>query len=68
MVDISLNQSKHGHTNFSLLRKTYIYQLCENTECCLENLPRAIANEDKWWESKVSMPSAHIDNDDHSEI
>ena len=36
-----------------VLKKTYIWQFCANTECCLEDQPRAMA--DEWWESRESI-------------
>ena len=32
------------------LIKTYIYQLCVNTGCRLEEMPRMMDNRDGWWE------------------
>ena len=32
--------------------KSYIHPLCVDTECCLENLPRAMDNRAKWQESE----------------
>ena len=29
---------------------TYIQQLCEDTGCCLEDLPEAMNDREKWWE------------------
>ena len=30
--------------------RTYIQQLCEDTECCPENLPEAMNDREKWQE------------------
>ena len=42
--------------------KTYIHQLCADTECHLEDLPRVINNTDEWREKikGISALSAHI--------
>ena len=38
--DILLWTPTHGHTSVGHLAKTYIRQLCMDTGCCLEDLPR----------------------------
>ena len=54
----------HGYTSVSQLAKTYIPQLCADTECYLKHLPRAMTNTDKWQERvKQSMFSTYYDND-----
>ena len=48
----------HGHTSVDWPLK---HQLCGDTGCCLENLPRVMANRDRWWKGvkgicPVGMP------------
>ena len=40
----------HGSTSVDLPLKTYIYQLCADTEWHLEYLPKEIDDRDGWWE------------------
>ena len=48
--DIEPNQTKQGYFRFGRPLKTYIHQLCVDTECDEWNLPRAIADRDVWRE------------------
>ena len=52
---------KNGHTSIEQPAKTYIHQLFRDIECQLEDLLRAIADRNRWWERVkgicvVSMP------------
>ena len=39
-----------GHTSVGWPIKSYLYQLCVDTACSLENLSREMADRDGWWE------------------
>ena len=52
----------HGHTNIGWTVKIYIYQLCVDTVCHLEDLPNVKVNRDG--ESKESILSTYLDDDD----
>ena len=56
----------HGHISVGLPAKTYIHHLCVDTRCSLEDLPRTMADRDRWQESQGnSYCQAHLsDNDD----
>ena len=48
------NQSRRRKTllnSSSKIDQTYIQQLCEDTGCCPEDLPEAMNDREKWWES-----------------
>ena len=40
----------YGHTSVSQPAKTYIHQLCVDIGYRIEDLLRAMADGDKWWE------------------
>ena len=44
----SKNELLHMDTNIGEPAKTYIYQLCADTGCCLEDLPREMIDRDRW--------------------
>ena len=46
--DVLLWTHTHGHTSVGRPAKTYIHQLCADTGCHLEDLPREMANRDGW--------------------
>ena len=48
--DVLLWTSKHGRTKAGRPARTYIQQLCEDTGCCPEDLPRAMNDREEWWE------------------
>ena len=48
--DILLWTLSHGWAKAGWPARTYIQQLCANTECRLEDLPGAMDNRDGWWE------------------
>ena len=48
--DVLLWISTHGYTGVVRLANTYTHQLCEDTWCHLEDLPRAKADKDGLWE------------------
>ena len=48
--DVLLWTPTHGRAKAGRPARTYIQQLCEDTECCPEDLPRAINDREKWRE------------------
>ena len=48
--DVLLWTHTHGHAKAGRPARTYIQQLCENTGCCPEDLPRTMNYREKWRE------------------
>ena len=48
--DILLWTPTHGHAKAGWPARTYIQQLCEDTGCCPEDLPRAMNDREEWRE------------------
>ena len=48
--DVLLWIPTHGHTKAGRPARTYIQQLCEDTGCCPEDLPRAMNDRQEWRE------------------
>ena len=48
--DVLLWIPTHGRAKAGRPARTYIQQLCEDTGCCLEDLPRAINDREEWRE------------------
>ena len=48
--DVLLWTPTHGRAKAGQPARTYIQQLCENTECCPEDLPRAMNDREEWRE------------------
>ena len=48
--DVLLWTPTHGRAKAGRPARTYIQQLCEDTGCCPEDLPRAIYNREEWRE------------------
>ena len=48
--DVLLWIPTHGRAKAGRLARTYIQQLCEDTGCCPEDLPRAMNDREEWWE------------------
>ena len=48
--DVLLWTPTHGRTKAGRPALTYIQQLCEDTGCCPEDLPRAIKDREEWRE------------------
>ena len=46
--DVLLWKSAHAHASVGLPAKMYIDQLCTNTGCCDEDLPRMMSDRDGW--------------------
>ena len=50
---------KRGYTSAGHLTRANIYQLCANTECSLEERPKAIADRDGWQERERTLCYQH---------
>ena len=48
--DVLLWISTHGRAKAGRPARTYIQQLCEDTGCCPEDLPRAMNDREEWRE------------------
>ena len=48
--DVLLWTPTHGCAKAGRPAWTYIQQLCEDTGCCPEDLPRAMNDREEWWE------------------
>ena len=48
--DVLLWTPTHGRAKAGRPARTYIQQLCEDTGCCLEDLPEAMTDREKWRE------------------
>ena len=48
--DVLLWTPTHGRAKAGRPARTYIQQLCEDTGCCPEDLPRAMNDREEWWE------------------
>ena len=48
--DVLLWTPTHGRAKAGRPARTYIQQLCENTGCYPEDLPRAMNDREEWWE------------------
>ena len=48
--DVLLWTPTHGRAKAGRPARTYIQQLCENTGCCPEDLPRAMNDREEWRE------------------
>ena len=48
--DVLLWTPTHGRAKTGRPARTYIQQLCEDTRCCPEDLPRAMNDREEWWE------------------
>ena len=48
--DVLLWTPTHGRAKAGRPARTYIQQLCEDTGCCPEGLPRAMNDREEWWE------------------
>ena len=48
--DVLLWTPTHGRAKAGRPARTYIQQLCEDTGCCLEDLPRAMNDREEWRE------------------
>ena len=46
--DVLLWTPTHGRAKAGRPARTYIQQLCEDTGCCLEDLPEAMNDREKW--------------------
>ena len=48
--DVLLWNPTHGREKAGRPARTYIQQLCEDTGCCPEDLPRAMNDREEWQE------------------
>ena len=48
--DVLLWTPTHGRAKVGRPARTYIQQLCEDTGCCPEDLPRAMNDREEWRE------------------
>ena len=48
--DVLLRIPTHGRAKAGRPARTYIQQLCEDTGCCPEDLPRAMNDREEWRE------------------
>ena len=64
--DVLLWIPTHGRAKAGRPARTYIQQLCEDTGCCPEDLPRAMNDREEWRErgSGISVLPARYDDDD----
>ena len=49
--DVLLWTPTYGRAKAGRPTRTYIQQLCEDTECSPEDLPEAMNDREKWWET-----------------
>ena len=55
----------HRHISFCWPVKNYIHQLYADTGCYLEDLPKVIANKNRWEESQWNPFSVYLDDHDY---
>ena len=61
----SYGSPTHGRAKAGRPARTYIQQLCEDTGCCPEDLPRAMNDREEWRERvRISVLPARYDDDD----
>ena len=60
----------HGRDSSSRPAKTYLQQLCADTGWCLQDLPGAIDDRDRWREreSMISVLVVQLDGDDDDDV
>ena len=67
--DVLLWTPTHGCGKAGRPARTYIQQLCEDTGCCPEDLPRAMNDREEWRRgSGISVLPARYDDDDDDDI
>ena len=64
--DVLLWTPTHGRAKAGRPARTYIQQLCEDTGCCPEDLPRAMNDREEWRE--ISVLPARYDDDADDDI
>ena len=64
--DVLLWTPAYGQAKAGRPARTYIQQLCEDTGCSPEDLPKAMNDREKW--SRKSVLVAQHDDDDHDSI
>ena len=65
--DVLLWTPTHGRAKAGRPARTYIQQLCEDTGCCLEDLPEAMKSGERGSGISV-LPARHDDDDDVIDI
>ena len=58
--DVLLWTPTHGRAKAGRPARTYIQQLCEDTGCCPEDLPRAMNDREKWRERGMMMMMIYV--------
>ena len=53
--DVLLWAPTHGRTRPGRPTKTYIEQLCEDSGCHAEDLPRAMSDREEWWRRVMAI-------------
>ena len=59
--DVLLWTPTYGRTKAGRPARTYIQQLCEDTGCCPEDLPRAMNDREEWRDEGQGYPSYQRD-------
>ena len=59
--DVLLWIPTHGRAKAGRPARTYIQQLCEDTGCCPEDLPRAMNDREEWRERVMDIPCCQHD-------
>ena len=62
--DVLLWIPTHGRAKAGRPARTYIQQLCEDTGCCPEDLPRAMNDREEWRERVKDIRACQHDYDD----
>ena len=66
--DVLLWTPTHGRAKAGRPARTYIQQLCEDTGCCPEDLPRTMNDKEEWRErSGLSVLAARHDDECNNE-
>ena len=58
--DVLLWTPTHGRVKAGRPARTYIQQLCEDTGCCPEDLPRAMNDREEWWERVRDIRATNV--------
>ena len=67
--DVLLWIPTHGRAKAGRPARTYIQQLCEDTGCCPEDLPRAMNDREEWRERvRISVLPSRYDDDDDDDV
>ena len=66
--DVLLWIPTHGRAKAGRPARTYIQQLCEDTGCCPEDLPRAMNDREEWRERVRDIRAQRYDDDDDDNL